>query len=44
MRDTIVPTPVVSSPVVIINYDEEPIPQDPIENDVTDKGGNNSPK
>jgi hypothetical protein len=38
VRDTVVPTPVVSSPVVTINNDEEPVPQDPIETDATDEG------
>jgi hypothetical protein len=32
-----VSTPVVSSPVAQMNDDEEPVPQDPIETDVTDK-------
>jgi hypothetical protein len=36
VRDTEVPTPVVSSPVVTVNDDEEPVPQDPIETDATD--------
>jgi hypothetical protein len=39
MRDTIVPTPVVSSPVVTINNDEEPVLQEPIQTDATDEGG-----
>jgi hypothetical protein len=42
--DTIVPTPVVSSPVVIVNDDEEPVPRDPIETDATDKGEQQQPQ
>jgi hypothetical protein len=38
VRDTVVSTPVVSSPVAQMNDDEEPVPQDPIETDVTDEG------
>jgi hypothetical protein len=38
VRDTVVPTHVVSSPVVIMNDNEEPILQDPIETDATDEG------
>jgi hypothetical protein len=33
-----VPTPVVSSLVVTVNDDEEPVPQNPIETDTTDEG------
>jgi hypothetical protein len=44
MRDTIVPTPVVSSPVVIINNDEEPVLQEPIQTDATDKGEQQQPQ
>jgi hypothetical protein len=43
VRDTIVPTTVVSSPVVIMNDDEEPVPQDPIETDATDEGEQQQP-
>jgi hypothetical protein len=42
--DTVVPTPVVSSPVTTMNDDDEHIPQDPIETDATDEGSNNSLK
>jgi ABC-type transporter lipoprotein component MlaA len=38
VRDTVVPTPVVSSPMVIMNNDKEHVPQDPIETDATDEG------
>jgi hypothetical protein len=39
VRDIIVPTPIVSSPVAQMNDDKEPVPQDPIETDVTDERG-----
>jgi hypothetical protein len=39
-----VPTPVVSSPVVIVNDDEEPISQDPIKNNATDEGEQQQPQ
>jgi hypothetical protein len=38
VRDTVVPTPVISSPVVTVNDDEEHVPLDPIETDATDEG------
>jgi hypothetical protein len=44
VQDTVVPTHVVSSPVVTVNNDEEHIPQDPIENDATDKGEQQQPQ
>jgi hypothetical protein len=44
MRDTVVPTPVVSSPVAQMNDDEEPIPQDPIGTDVTDEREQQQPQ
>jgi hypothetical protein len=44
VQDTVVPTSVVSSPIVTVNDDEEPVPQDPIETDATDEGSNNSLK
>ena len=37
-QDTAVPTPVVSSPDVAANGNEEPVPQDPIETVATDEG------
>jgi hypothetical protein len=44
VQDTVVPTPVVSSLVVQMNDDEEPVPQDPIETDVTDEGEQQQPQ
>jgi hypothetical protein len=44
VQDTIVPTPIVCSPVVTVNDDEEPVPQDPIENDATDEGEQQQPQ
>jgi hypothetical protein len=44
MRDTVVPTPVVSSPMAQMNDDEEPIPQDPIGTDVTDEREQQQPQ
>ena len=35
VQDTVVTTPVVSSPVVIMNEHEEPVLQDPVEPIVT---------
>jgi hypothetical protein len=37
MWDIVVPTLVVSSPVVTMNNDEKSVPLDPIETDATDK-------
>jgi hypothetical protein len=36
--DTVVPTPVVSSPMVTVNNGEEPVLQEPIQTDATDEG------
>ena len=44
VQDTVVPAPVVIPPVVTMNDDEEPVPQDPIEPIATHEGGNNSLK
>jgi hypothetical protein len=44
VRDTVVPTPVVSSPVVTINNDEKPVLQEPIQIDVTDEGEQQQPQ
>jgi hypothetical protein len=43
VRDTIVPTPVVRSPVVTVNNDEEPVLQEPIQTDATDEGEQQQP-
>jgi len=37
-QETAVPTPIVSSPDVTANGNEEPVPQDPIETVATDEG------
>jgi hypothetical protein len=42
--DTIVPTPIVSSPVAITNNGEEPVLQDSIETDATDEGEQQQPQ
>jgi hypothetical protein len=42
--DTIVPTPVVSSLVVTVNNDEEPVLHEPIQTDTTDEGEQQQPK
>jgi hypothetical protein len=44
MWDTIVPTPIVSSSVVTVNDDEEPVSQDPIETDATDEEEQQQPR
>jgi hypothetical protein len=44
VRDTIVPTPVISSLVATMNNNEEPIPQDPIETDATYEGEQQQPQ
>jgi hypothetical protein len=44
VRDTAVPTSVVSSSVATMNDDEEPVPQDPIETDATDEGEQQQPQ
>ena len=44
VQNTIVPAPIVSSPVVATNQNEEPALHDPMEQTATDEGGNNSPK
>jgi hypothetical protein len=44
VRDTVVPTPVVSSPMVTVNDDEIRVPQDPIEIDATDEEGQQQPQ
>jgi hypothetical protein len=44
VRDTIVPTSVVSSPVATMNNDEESVPQDPIETNATDEGEQQQPQ
>jgi hypothetical protein len=44
VQDTAVPTPVVSSPVVTMNDDEEPVPEDPIETDATNEGEKQQPQ
>jgi hypothetical protein len=38
VQDAVVTTPVVSSPMATINRHEEPVLQDPIENDATSEG------
>ena len=38
MLDTMVPAPVVISPVATVNDDEEPVLQDPIEHIATHEG------
>ena len=38
VQDTVVPAPVVSSPIVGTNQNEEPVLQDPIEQIATDEG------
>jgi hypothetical protein len=38
VRDTIVPTPVVSSLMTTMHDNEEPVPQDPMQTDVIDEG------
>jgi hypothetical protein len=43
VRDTVVPTPVVSSSVVTVNNDEEPVLQEPIQTDATDEGEQQQP-
>jgi hypothetical protein len=43
VQDTIVTTPIVSSPVATMNGHEEPILQDPIENDATSEGEQQQP-
>jgi hypothetical protein len=40
---TVVTTPVVSSPVATMNGHEEPVLQDPIENDATSEGEQQQP-
>jgi hypothetical protein len=37
LRDTVVPTAVVGSPMATMNDDKEPVPQNPIETDATDE-------
>jgi hypothetical protein len=44
VRDTVVQTHVVSSPVATANEDEEPILQDPIQTDATDEGEQQHPQ
>jgi hypothetical protein len=44
VRDTVVQTPVVSSPVATTNEDEEPVPQDSIQTDATDEGEQQQPQ
>jgi hypothetical protein len=44
VRDTVVQTPVVSSPMAIANDDEEPVPQGPIQTDATDEGEQQQPQ
>jgi hypothetical protein len=44
MRDIVVQTPVVSSPVATANDDEKPVPQDLIQTDVTDEEEQQQPK
>ena len=39
VQDTVVPAPVVISPVATMNDDEESVPQDPIETIATHEGG-----
>jgi hypothetical protein len=43
VRDIVVPTPVVSSPVKTVNNDEEPILYEPIQIDATDEGEQQRP-
>jgi hypothetical protein len=43
VRDTVVPTPVVSSPVATMHDNEELVPQDPIQTDATDEGEQQQP-
>ena len=44
VQDTMVPAHVVIPPVAIMNDDEKPVLQDPIESIATHEGGNNSLK
>jgi hypothetical protein len=44
VRDTVVPTPIVSSPMVTVNNDEEPVIQEPIQTDATDEGEQQQPQ
>jgi hypothetical protein len=44
VRDTVVPTPIVSSLVATMNNDEEPVSQDPIETNATDEGEQQQPE
>jgi hypothetical protein len=44
VRDIVVPTPVVSSPVKTVNNDEEPILYEPIQIDATDEGEQQRPQ
>ena len=44
VQDTVVPAPIVISPVAIMNDDEEPVLQDPVEPIATHEGSNNSLK
>jgi hypothetical protein len=43
-RDTVVPTPVVSFPMVTVNNDEKPVLQEPIQTDATDEGEQQQPQ
>jgi hypothetical protein len=43
VRDTVVPTPIVSSPMATMHDNEEPVPQDPIQTDATDEGEQQQP-
>jgi hypothetical protein len=42
--DTVVPTPVVSSPVMTVNNDEKPVLQEPIQTDATDEREQQQPQ
>jgi hypothetical protein len=44
VRDTVVPTPVVSSPVVTVNNDEEHVLQEPIQTNTIDEGEQQQPQ
>ena len=44
MQDTVVTTPIISSPVATMNGHEEPVLQDPIENDATSEGEQQQPQ
>jgi hypothetical protein len=43
VRNIVLPTAAVGSPVATMNDDEEPIPQNPIETNATDEGEQQQP-